>query len=63
MDEKNSAGTIKIGTPVFHNRYGKGTVSKFSKENVYVQFSIGVRIFPCPQAFEKEYLIPERDEK
>lgn len=52
--------TFEIGSIVYHKDYGKGKVSKFSKNKVYVDFDGKLRIFPFPEAVEKEYLRLER---
>lgn len=41
---------------VYHKDYGKGTIVKLTTEKVYVDFNGKQRIFPYPEAFEKEYL-------
>ena len=41
---------------VYHKKYGKGTIIIITDESIYVNFSCGLRIFPYPEAFEKEYL-------
>lgn len=41
---------------VYHKDYGKGRVVKLTTEKVYVDFNGKQRIFPYPEAFEKEYL-------
>ena len=46
-----------IDSVVSHKDFGEGTIIKINEENVYVEFDIGVRIFPYPKAFEKEYLV------
>ena len=47
---------VEVGAVVVHKEYGEGTISKLSDENVYVSFSGKLRIFPYPDAFDKEYL-------
>ena len=51
-DEKK----VKVGASVFHKNYGKGTISRIIEENIYVSFDCGSRIFPYPEAIEKEWL-------
>lgn len=47
---------IDIHSSVYHNRYGKGEVTKITKGKIYVAFGDKQRIFPYPEAFEKEFL-------
>ena len=48
---------VKIGTSVFHKEYRKGTITKISDRNIYIDFDIGVKlIFPNPEAFTKRWL-------
>lgn len=44
---------------VFHKEYGEGSVSKIEDGNIFVTFEKGLRIFPYPEAFVKEYLTLE----
>lgn len=46
-----------VGSTVFHKEFGEGTIIKINEADVYVEFKVGVRIFPYPKAFEKDYLI------
>lgn len=43
-------------TKVYHNRYGIGVVTRIEDGNLYVDFTIGQRIFIYPDSFEKGYL-------
>ena len=47
---------VDTGVSVFHKDYGEGTISKLTDDKVYVEFEGKQRIFPYPDAFEKEYL-------
>ena len=47
---------IENSSIVYNKDYGKGTVIKIKDDNIYVAFDIGQRVFPYPEAFEKEYL-------
>ena len=53
VDMKDEKGDTGI---VYHKKYGKGTIIIITDESIYVNFSCGLRIFPYPEAFEKEYL-------
>ncbi len=44
------------GTKVRHKEYGFGSITKVSKESVYVSFDGRTRIFPLPDAFLKGYI-------
>ena len=46
----------EVGTAVFHKEYGKGTISKITEENIYIEFGCGLRLFPYPDAIEKGWL-------
>lgn len=48
---------VEVGVSVFHKDYGEGVIRRFTDEKVYVEFAEKKRIFPYPEAFEKEYLI------
>lgn len=48
---------VKIGAVVFHKDYGEGRITKLAEEKAYVDFDGKERIFPYPEAFEKDYLI------
>ena len=50
---------IDVHMPVRHNLYGKGEVTKITEDKVYVSFGKNQRIFPYPDAFEKEFLFIE----
>ena len=50
---------INIHTTVRHNLYGKGEVTKITEDKIYVFFGKNQRIFPYPDAFEKEFLFIE----
>ena len=50
---------INIHTTVRHNLYGKGEVTKITEDKIYVSFGKNQRIFPYPDAFEKEFLFIE----
>ena len=50
---------IDIHMTVRHNLYGKGEVTKITDDKVYVSFGKNQRIFPYPDAFEKEFLFIE----
>ena len=50
---------INIHTTVRHNLYGKGEVTKITEDKIYVSFGKNQRIFPYPDAFEKEFLLIE----
>lgn len=50
---------IDIHTTVRHNLYGKGEVTKITDDKIYVSFGKNQRIFPYPDAFEKEFLFIE----
>ena len=41
---------------VFHNRFGKGTVTQIANGKIYIEFAGGQRIFQFPDAFDKGYL-------
>lgn len=41
---------------VYHREYGEGHIIKIQEGKIYVDFSGKVRIFPYPEAFDKEYL-------
>lgn len=45
-----------IGVTVYHKDYGKGTISKITDKNIYVEFENKLRIFPRSDAFDREYL-------
>lgn len=47
---------IEIGEKVIHKDYGEGFIVKLTDDKVYVDFNGRQRIFPFPEAFEKEYL-------
>ena len=46
-----------IDVVVSHKSYGTGVVTRVTSENIYVGFDGRIRIFPYPDAFEKEYLV------
>ena len=48
--------SVEIGAVVTHKDYGGGTIIKITDKNIYVDFDGKKRIFPCLEAFEKEYL-------
>ena len=50
---------IDVHTIVRHSLYGKGEVTKITDDKVYVSFGMNQRIFPYPDAFEKEFLFIE----
>ena len=50
---------IDIHMTVRHNLCGKGEVTKITDDKVYVSFGKNQRIFPYPDAFEKEFLFIE----
>lgn len=54
--EHQKEKTVEEGATVFHKDYGDGIISKLTAKNVYVRFGEKHRIFPYPEAFEKEYL-------
>ena len=41
---------------VYHKDYGEGSIVKLTIEKIYVDFNGKQRIFPYPEAFEREYL-------
>lgn len=45
-----------IGVAVYHKDYGRGTISKITDKNIYVEFEKKLRIFPRSDAFDREYL-------
>ena len=47
---------VEIGAIVYHKDYGEGIIRTITDEKVYVSFDNKQRIFPYPEAFEKEYL-------
>lgn len=47
---------IEVGVIFTHKDYGKGIVTKLTEEKIYIDFNGKPRIFPYPEAFEKEYL-------
>ena len=51
----NDAAMEEIQT-VYHREYGEGCIIKVQEEKIYVDFNGKVRIFPYPEAFDKEYL-------
>lgn len=51
-----ASGYMEEGSAVKHKEYGEGTVWKVSGGTVYVEFQKGIRLFPYPDAFIKEYL-------
>lgn len=51
-----ASGYMEEGSAVRHKEYGEGTVWKISGGTVYVKFQKGIRLFPYPDAFIKEYL-------
>lgn len=50
------ASTLKAGAVVFHKDYGEGVIIKVMEGKIYVDFDGKKRIFPYPEALEKEYL-------
>ena len=48
--------SVEAGALVTHKDYGEGTIFKITDKNIYVEFDGKKRIFPCLEAFEKEYL-------
>ena len=50
---------VEVGAIVTHKDYADGAIIKITDKNIYVDFAGKQRIFPYPEAFEKEYLILE----
>lgn len=48
--------SITVDSKVYHNRFGHGVVRNIEDGKIYVEFDVGVRIFPYPVAIEKGYL-------
>lgn len=48
--------SLTTGKKVYHCMYGEGSIAKNTDTKIYVQFEIGVRIFPLPAAITKKYL-------
>jgi 5-methylcytosine-specific restriction protein A len=48
--------TLTVGQTVFHFMYGEGEIRSFTDTKIYIQFEIGLRIFPYPAAIQKRYL-------
>ena len=47
---------VEIGITLYHTDYGEGTVIKITENKIYVNFGTRQRIFPFPEAIDKEYL-------
>ena len=47
---------LTIGQKVFHCMYGEGVIRNYTDTKIYIQFEIGLRIFPNPAAIKKGYL-------
>lgn len=47
---------VEVGAIVTHKDYADGAIIKITDKNIYVDFAGRQRIFPYPEAFEKEYL-------
>ena len=47
---------LTIGQKVFHCMYGEGEICNYTDTKIYIQFEIGLRIFPNPAAIQKRYL-------
>ena len=48
--------TLTVGQTVFHFMCGEGEIRSFTDTKIYIQFEIGLRIFPYPAAIQKRYL-------
>ena len=48
--------TLTVGQTVFHFMYREGEIRSFTDTKIYIQFEIGLRIFPYPAAIQKRYL-------
>ena len=55
--EHENDESVAIGSKVNHRVYGEGTITNIKSTNIYVVFDVGLRIFPYPDAINKEYLI------
>lgn len=52
-------GLVDEGSIVRHKEYGKGSVSRITKNHIYVDFDGRQKIFLYPAAFKKEWLTLE----
>lgn len=59
MSEDWLVGLVTEGSIVRHKEYGKGSVSRLTKNYIYVDFDGRQKIFPYPEAFKKEWLTLE----
>lgn len=47
---------VKIGSEVYHKKFGLGIVFEYKKGLIYIKFSFGEKSFQFPQAFENGFL-------
>lgn len=57
-ERKTILSKVEIGMQVTHQKFGKGTITKFdkAKKYIYVKFSIGEKTFMYPTAFVNGFL-------
>lgn len=55
--EGNGEKKVEVGAMVTHKNYGEGKITEITGNNIYVQFSIGQRIFPYADAIKRRYII------
>ena len=46
--------TLTEGQTVFHFMYGEGEIRSFTDTKIYIQFEIGLRMFPLSSSNTKE---------